>query len=140
MKRGKKILICGPNANTMRGLIGGLSYSWQGNNVETFTTSYNTILKAMQNKFGVENIIYEPGVTYAEKEEWYVENTPEIEKVIEKAGAADYIMVCICEISYAETTGNIKDLHITHNQKRLVKAEQTVGKPVILIMKQGRHR
>lgn len=140
LKRGKKILICGPNANTMRGLNGGWSYSWQGNNVETFTTSYNTILKAMQNKFGVENIIYEPGVTYAEKEEWYVENTPEIEKVIEKAGAADYIMVCIGENSYAETTGNINDLNLSHNQKSLVKAVQTVGKPVILILNQGRPR
>ena len=108
--------------------------------METFTTSYNTILKAMQNKFGVENIIYEPGVTYAEKEEWYVENTPEIEKVIEKAGAADYIMVCIGENSYAETTGNINDLNLSHNQKSLVKAVQTVGKPVILILNQGRPR
>lgn len=79
--------------------VGGVIHG--GKYVETFTTSYNTILKAMQNKFGVENIIYEPGVTYAEKEEWYVENTPEIEKVIEKAGAADYIMVCIGENSYA---------------------------------------
>lgn len=140
LQRGKKILICGPNANTMRGLNGGWSYSWQGNNTEKFTTSYNTIVKAMQNKFGIENIIYEPGITYAEKEEWYVENTPEIAKVIEKAKTADYIMVCIGENSYAETTGNINDLNLSQNQKNLVKAVQTLGKPVIIVLNQGRPR
>lgn len=140
LKQGKKILVCGPNANTMRGLNGGWSYSWQGNNVEDFTSSYNTILDAMRNKFGEKNIIYEPGVTYNEKDDWYVENIPEIEKVVEKAKEADYIVVCVGENSYAETTGNINDLNLSPNQKDLVRMLEKTGKPVVLILNQGRPR
>lgn len=140
LERGKKILVCGPNANTIRGLNGGWSYSWQGNNVEDFTVSYHTILDAMRNKFGQSNIIYEPGVSYDEKGEWYAEKEPEIEKVIKKSGEADYILVCIGENSYAETTGNINDLNLSSNQKRLVKALSETGKPLILILNQGRPR
>lgn len=140
LKLGKKILVCGPNANTMRGLNGGWSYSWQGNNVGNFTTSYNTILDAMRNKFGESNIIYEPGVTYDEGGEWYAENIPEIEKAVEKARNVDYILVCIGENSYAETTGNINDLNLSENQKQLVKMLDKTGKPIILILNQGRPR
>jgi beta-glucosidase len=64
---GKKILVAGPNAHTMRGLNGGWSYTWQGSGTEKFTERFNTILEALQNKFGKENIVYEPGVTYNER-------------------------------------------------------------------------
>lgn len=140
LKQGSKILVCGPNANSMRCLNGGWSYSWQGNKVETFTTSYNTILKALQNKFGNESIVYEPGVTYDETGDWQKENTPEIGKALHAAANAEYIIVCVGENSYAETTGNINDLNLSKNQKELVLAMEATGKPVIMVLNEGRPR
>lgn len=137
---GKKILVCGPNADTMRGLNGGWSYSWQGSNVQSFSSSYSTILSAMRDKFGSENIIYEPGVTYNEEGDWQMENTPEIDRAVARAADVDYILACIGENSYAETIGNIADLSLSSNQSALVKALQQTGKPVILILNQGRPR
>ncbi len=140
LQRGKKILVCGPNANTMRGLNGGWTYTWQGTNTEAFTTNYHTILKAMQNKFGTGNIIYEPGVEYAPYGDCEREKTPEIEKAVKAAAHADYILACVGENSYAETSGNIMNLHLSENQTELVKQLAATGKPVILILNQGRCR
>lgn len=140
LKAGSKILVCGPNANSMRCLNGGWSYSWQGDRVDSFTTSYNTILEAFQNKFGKKYITYEPGVTYNEKGDWQSENTPEINKTLNAAANVDYIIVCVGENSYAETTGNINDLNLSKNQKDLVMAMEGTGKPVILVLNQGRPR
>ncbi|MFA5441487.1 MAG: glycoside hydrolase family 3 N-terminal domain-containing protein [Bacteroidales bacterium] len=140
LPKGKKILVAGPNANTMRGLNGGWSYTWQGSGIDRFTEQFNTILEAMQNEFGSGNIIYEPGVLYNEQGFWTMEHEPEIEKSVAAAAGADYIMVCIGENSYCETTGNINDLHISQNQANLVKALAATGKPVILILNQGRPR
>lgn len=65
LAKGKKILVTGPNANSMRTLNGGWSYSWQGDKADMCAEEYNTILEAFVNKFGAENVIYEPGVTYS---------------------------------------------------------------------------
>ena len=76
LPKGKKILVAGPNANTMRGLNGGWSYTWQGSGIDRFTEQFNTILEAMQNEFGSGNIIYEPGVLYNEQGFWTMEHEP----------------------------------------------------------------
>lgn len=140
LKKGSKILVCGPNSNTMRGLNGGWSYTWQGSNTEKFTAQYNTILEAMQLKFGKENIVYEEGVSYNNQGNWQEELTPEIDKAVAAAAGVDYILVCIGENSYAETSGNIVDANLSQNQKELVLALQKTGKPVIMILNQGRPR
>ena len=140
LPKGKKILVAGPNANTMRGLNGGWSYTWQGSGSERFTEQFNTILEGLQNKFGKENIVHEPGVTYNETAFWTEENEPEIEKAVAAAAQADYIVVCIGENSYCETTGNIPNLFISPNQASLVKALAKTGKPVVIILNEGRPR
>ena len=112
----------GPNANSMRTLNGGWSYTWQGSNVEALSDSYNTILEAFTNKFGQENVVYEPGVTYNDKGNWWEENQPEIEKAVAAAAGVDYIVACIGENSYCETPGNLTNLFLTENQRNLVKA------------------
>ena len=140
LHKGKKILVAGPNAHTMRGLNGGWSYTWQGSGIDRFTAHFNTILKALENKFGKENVIYEPGVTYNEMAFWTEEHEPEIEKAVAAAELADYIVVCIGENSYCETTGNIPNLFISPNQADLVKALAKTGKPIIMILNQGRPR
>ncbi len=142
LAKGKKILLAGPNANSMRCLNGGWSYSWQGHRADECAQAYNTIYEALCNKFGKENIIYEPGVTYApyKNDNWWEENTPEIKKSVEAARNADVIIACIGENSYCETPGNLTDLNLSANQQNLVKALAETGKPIILILNEGRPR
>ena len=142
LAKGTKILLAGPNANSMRCLNGGWSYSWQGHLADQCAGAYNTIYESLCNKYGKENIIYEPGVTYApyKNDNWWEENQPEIEKSVAAASRADVIIACIGENSYCETPGNLTDLTMSENQRNLVKALAATGKPVILILNQGRPR
>lgn len=137
---GARILVCGPNADTMRGLSGGWTYSWQGSKVEHFSEPYNTILEAMRGRFGAESVIYEPGVEYDFDANWYVEKEPRIERAVARAAEVDYIVVCVGENSYAETQGSTKDLNLSDNQKALVRALAATGKPLVLILNEGRPR
>ena len=142
LAKGTKILLAGPNANSMRCLNGGWSYSWQGHLADQCAGAYNTIYESLCNKYGKENIIYEPGVTYApyKNDNWWEENQPEIEKSVDAASRADVIIACIGENSYCETPGNLSNLTMSENQRNLVKALAATGKPVILILNQGRPR
>lgn len=135
-----RILVAGPNANSMRTLNGGWSYSWQGEKTEEFAEQYNTILEAMQNKFGASNVLYEPGVTYNMEGQYYEENEPEIEKAVRAASGVDYIVLCIGENSYCETPGNLDELTLSPNQTNLALALQKTGKPVVLVLNEGRPR
>ena len=142
LAKGKKILLAGSNANSMRCLNGGWSYSWQGHRADDCAQAYNTIYEALCNKYGKENIIYEPGVTYApyKNDNWWEENAPEIEKSVAAAAQADVIIACVGENSYCETPGNMNDLTMSTNQRNLVKALAATGKPVVLVLNQGRPR
>ena len=142
LAKGTRILLAGPNANSMRCLNGGWSYSWQGHLADQCAGAYNTIYESLCNKYGKENIIYEPGVTYApyKNDNWWEENQPEIEKSVAAASRADVIIACIGENSYCETPGNLSNLTMSENQRNLVKALAATGKPVILILNQGRPR
>lgn len=140
--KGTKILLSGPNANSMRCLNGGWSYSWQGHRADEFAGAYHTIYEALCDKFGTQNIVYEPGVTYApyKNDNWWEENEPEIDKAVKAAAGVDVIVACIGENSYCETPGNMNDLTLSANQRNLVKALAGTGKPVVLILNQGRPR
>ena len=134
-----RILLCGPNADTMRGLSGGWTYSWQGSNVEKLSEPYHTIFEAMQQRFS--NVVYEPGVEYdLSSSDWWAEKAPEIEKAVAASADVDYIVCCVGENSYAETTGSTRDLLLSENQRNLVKALAATGKPVILVLNEGRPR
>lgn len=142
LRKGTKILLAGPNANSMRCLNGGWSYSWQGHRADEFAGAYHTIYEALCDKFGTQNIVYEPGVTYApyKNDNWWEENEPEIDKAVKAAAGVDVIVACIGENSYCETPGNMNDLTLAANQRNLVKALAGTGKPVVLILNQGRPR
>ena len=142
LSKGKKLLITGPNANSMRTLNGGWSYSWQGDkaDLEQCGARYNTILEAFINKFGADNVRYEAGVTYKQGGNWWEENEPEIGKAVAAAAGADLIVACIGENSYCETKGNINELTISANQRNLVKALAQTGKPIIIVLNEGRPR
>ena len=136
----RKILLTGPNANQMRCLHGGWSYTWQGSKAEDLSEKYNTIYEALCNKYGKENIILEQGVTYDEGKAYYDENEPQIDKAVKAAAGADVIIACIGENSYTETPGNLNDLWLSKNQRNLVKELAKTGKPIILVLNEGRPR
>ena len=140
LAKGKKILLTGPNANQMRCLHGGWSYTWQGSKAEDLSEKYNTIYEALCNKYGQENIILEQGVTYKEQGAYYEENEPQIDKAVAAAAQADVIIACIGENSYTETPGNLNDLWLSENQRNLVKALSKTGKPIVLVLNEGRPR
>ena len=140
LAKGKKILLTGPNANQMRCLHGGWSYTWQGSKAEDLSEKYNTIYEALCNKYGKENIILEQGVTYNENGAYYDENAPEIDKAVAAAAKADMIIAVIGENSYTETPGNLTDLWLSENQRNLVKELAKTGKPIILVLNEGRPR
>lgn len=140
LQHGKKILLTGPNANQMRCLNGGWSYTWQGHRADEFAGKYNTIYEAFCNEYGKENVILNQGVTYNEKGKYWEENEPQIQGAVDAAKDADVIVACIGENSYTETPGNLTDLWLSENQRNLVKALAQTGKPVILVLNEGRPR
>ena len=140
LAKGKKILLTGPNANQMRCLDGGWSYTWQGHRTDEFAGKYNTIYEAFCNQYGKENVILNQGVTYNEKGKYWEENEPQIQDAVNAAKDADVIVACIGENSYTETPGNLTDLWLSENQRNLVKELSKTGKPVILVLNEGRPR
>ena len=146
LQTGAKVLVVGPNANSMRTLNGGWTLSWQGEKADVYAGEYNTILEAVIQRAGHARISYEPGVTYKTADPptidilYWEENKPEIEKAVAAARKVDYILLCIGENSYAETPGNLSDLTLSRNQLQLAKALTATGKPVILVLNEGRDR
>lgn len=139
LKPGTKILVTGPNANSMRTLNGGWSYTWQGD-ADRYAQEFNTIYEALQQKFGAGNVSFEPGISYKMSGAWWEENEPRIQQAVDAARRADVIVACVGENSYCETPGNLDDLNLSGNQKDLVKALAKTGKPIVLILNEGRPR
>ena len=152
LAKGTKILLTGPNANQMRSLNGGWSYTWQGSKAEDLSEKYNTIYEALSQKFGKENVVLNQTVTYDENGQYYDENVDASQLSVEQAqlvegstlktaaASCDVIVACIGENSYTETPGNLSDLWLSENQRALVKALQKTGKPIVLILNEGRPR
>ena len=140
LQHGKKILLTGPNANQMRCLDGGWSYTWQGHRTDEFAGKYNTIYEAFCNQYSKENVVLNQGVTYNETGKYWEENEPQIQGAVDAAKNVDVIVACIGENSYTETPGNLTDLWLSENQRNLVKELAKTGKPVILVLNEGRPR
>ena len=140
ISKNAKILVTGPNANSMRSLNGGWTYTWQGNMTNEIAQQYNTILEAATNKFGKDNITYVQGVAYKEKGQYYEDTVTGIDAAVQAAANADYVLLCIGENSYTETPGNLVDLSLSDNQLALANAMIKTGKPVIFVLNEGRPR
>jgi len=141
LKQGTKILVTGPNGNSMRCLNGGWSYTWQGSATDEFTEGYNTIYEALAEKFGASRVRYVAGVSYDDDSpDWQREKDINIPAAVAAARAADVVVACIGENSYCETPGNMDDLNLSANQQELVKALAKTGKPIVLVLNEGRPR
>lgn len=135
-----KILVTGPNANSMRTLDGAWSYSWQGEKVEQFASQYHTILKALQLKAGKENVSYVPGVSYKMDGKYFEEYADQLDEAVAAAKDADVVVLCLGENSYTETPGNLSDLYLSDLQTELAQKLAATGKKIILVLNEGRPR
>ncbi|WP_443946187.1 glycoside hydrolase family 3 N-terminal domain-containing protein [Pedobacter sp. AW1-32] len=140
LKKGMKLLVTGPNANSMRTLNGAWTYSWQGEKVEEFAKDYNTIVEALQKKNGVSNVTFVPGVSYKMDGKYFEDFEDKLEETIAAAKNADVVILCLGENTYTESPGNLSDLYISDNQTELAKRIAATGKPVVLILNEGRPR
>ncbi|MEP6926712.1 MAG: glycoside hydrolase family 3 N-terminal domain-containing protein, partial [Ginsengibacter sp.] len=140
LPKNAKVLVTGPNGNSMRTLNGGWTYTWQGEKTDEYAEKYNTILEAVQKKFGAANVTYEKGVAYNMKGKYDEDSVADMNAAIDAAAKADYILLCIGENSYTETPGNLNDLSLSDNQLALANAMIKTGKPVIFILNEGRPR
>jgi len=140
LKKGAKVLVTGPNANSMRSLNGGWTYTWQGDKTDEYGARYNTILEALQKKFGTNNVVYSQGVAYKANGQYFEDTIVNIDAAVKAAASVDYVLLCVGENSYTETPGNLNDLNLSENQIALANALYKTGKPVVLILNEGRPR
>ncbi|SFB82705.1 beta-glucosidase [Flexibacter flexilis DSM 6793] len=140
LAKNKKVFVTGPNANSMRTLNGGWSYSWQGEKVEDFAGQYNTILEAIQNEVGKANVQYAAGVSYKMTGSYYEEFADKLEEAVAQAAQSDVIVVCVGENSYTEKPGDLNDLYLSDLQTTLVQRLAATGKPVVVVLNEGRPR
>jgi beta-glucosidase len=132
LKKNIKVLVTGPTANTLRSLDGGWSYNWQGDLADQLAVGKNTIFKAIQQKIGKENVTYQAGASF--------DQLQNIDDVVSAAKNADAIVLCLGELSYTENVGNIDDLSIPAAQTQLALELAKTGKPIILVLAEGRPR
>jgi len=140
LKKDVKVLVTGPNSNSMRTINGGWSYSWQGEKVEEFAEDYHTFLEAIQNKIGHRNVKHVDGVSYDFAGKYYMEKDIDIQKAVQAAKSVDYILLFLGENSYCEKPGDLHDLYISDNQRDLALALAETGKPIVLVLNEGRPR
>ncbi|MGM0496880.1 MAG: glycoside hydrolase family 3 N-terminal domain-containing protein [Bacteroidota bacterium] len=126
------VLVTGPTANSMTALNGGWTYTWQGKETDKYIEENNTILEAIQKKIGKQNVTYVPGSEF--------DKAVNIEKASRAAQKADHVVLCLGEDAYCEKPGDINDLYLPEAQKELATQIAATGKPVTLILVEGRPR
>ncbi|MFC5285050.1 glycoside hydrolase family 3 N-terminal domain-containing protein [Pedobacter alpinus] len=140
LKKDIKVLVTGPNANSMRTLNGGWSYSWQGEKVDEFAAKYNTIAKAIQNKIGVNKAQFIAGISYKMDGKYFEEYADNMDEAIAAAKDVDVVVLCLGENTYTETPGNLSDLYVSEMQTEYAKKLAATGKPIVLVLNEGRPR
>ena len=143
LKEGTRLLVCGPNADNLRGMNGGWTYTWQGNRTNELTQQmggYPSFQQALKQRFGEQNVTYVEGVHWDEQDFDLDRLADDWSRVPSAARNADVIICCVGENSYCETPGNINDLNLSPNQKQLIRTLAQTGKPVVLVLAEGRPR
>lgn len=134
LSKNKKILIAGPSAQSISALNGCWSYTWQGKDEQWYPADSKTIYQAFTDKLGAANVITTTGKGFDNVLNY------DAKTLTAAASGVDAIVLCIGENAYAESPGNIRDLALPNDQVALVNAAAATGKPVILILTEGRPR
>jgi len=143
LKKGTKILVCGPNADNLRGMNGGWSYTWQGERTNELAPQmghYSTFQEALKEHFGADNVRYLQGVRWDSRNFDLDHRADDWNQLIQAAREADVVVSCVGENSYCETPGNINDLTLSDNQREMVHRLAEAGKPIVLVLTEGRPR
>ncbi len=143
LNEGTRILVCGPNADNLRGMNGGWSYTWQGertNELAPMMGQYPTFQQALKERFGEANVQYLQGVQWDAKDFNLDAQADDWGQLTAAARRADVVIACVGENSYCETPGNINDLNLSANQKEMIRILAQTGKPVVLVLAEGRPR
>jgi beta-glucosidase len=147
LARNRKVLVTGPTADSLISLNNGWSYVWQGSEESLYPTDRPTIRGAIAAKVGAGNLSYVPGTRITRPPGSTSNNTPtdveaevDIPAAVRAAGAADVVVLCLGEGSYTETPGNITDLTLSEPQLKLAEAIAATGKPIVLVLVEGRPR
>ncbi|APF18717.1 glycoside hydrolase family 3 domain protein [Caldithrix abyssi DSM 13497] len=132
LQKDVKILVTGPTANSRAYLNGGWTYTWQGDDERYYPAHYKTILQAITEKAGQRNVVYVQGAD--------IETQKDMGEAVQKARDVDVIVACLGEATYCETPGNINDLHLPAVQRELIHQLARTGKPIVLVLVEGRPR
>jgi beta-glucosidase len=145
-----KYLLTGPNAGSIRPLLGGWSYSWQGEKSvrSDFGGKYNTIAKAINNSLvtGGGHLTYSPGVeyNYSFDAKYWEEYEVNIQAAANAVAGVDAVILALGENSYTEKPGDLNDLALSPLQVKLAKAiiaaAAVAKKKVVLVLNEGRPR
>ena len=128
------LLVAGPAARSITALNGCWSYTWQGNQEQWYPAGSKTIAAALTDKLGADHVTTTAVAGF--------DNPANYDTAALKTAAAgvDVIVLCLGENAYAESPGNIRDLALPENQLSLARAAAATGKPVILVLTEGRPR
>ncbi|HMN49702.1 MAG TPA: glycoside hydrolase family 3 N-terminal domain-containing protein [Ignavibacteriaceae bacterium] len=132
LSKNLKVLVTGPTANMLSVLNGGWTITWQGNEETLYPQEKNTLLEAIQNKIGKDNVTYIEGTSF--------DKDINTKLAVAETKNADAVILCLGEPTYCETPGNIFDLTLNKAQLDLANKIVETGKPVILVMLEGRPR
>jgi len=132
LAKDRKVLVTGPTADSLIALSNGWTYVWQGNNISLYPKDRPTVLQAIRSKVGDDKVTYVPGVSF--------DKEIDIDAAVKAAQQANVAVVCIGESSYTETPGNITDLTLSEPQLKLAERIEATGKPVVLVLVEGRPR
>ena len=146
LAKNRKVLVTGPTANSLIPLNNGWTYVWQGSEESLYPKDRPTILQAVEGKVG-KNMTYVPGTKFTRPPNSPSGSTPtsveeevDIAASVRAAHDADVIVLCLGEGSYTETPGNITDLTLGEPQLKLAEAIEATGKPVVIVLVEGRPR
>jgi len=132
LNKNQQVLVTGPTANSMSALNGGWSYTWQGLETDRYIEAHHTILEAVEQTIGTENVRYASGSGF---------DTPtSTREALRLARTVDHVILCLGENAYCETPGNINDLYIPEAQQQLARQLAQTGKPITLVLVEGRPR
>lgn len=147
LPKNKKVLVTGPTADSMISLNNGWTYVWQGSEESLYPKDKPTIRRAIEEKLGAKNVTYVPGTRIIRKPGSASNNNPtdidqevDIKKAVDEAKDSDIVVLCLGEGSYTEHPGNISDITLPEIQLKLAEAIIATGKPVVLVLAEGRPR
>jgi beta-glucosidase len=147
LAKGQKVLVTGPTADSMISLNNGWSWVWQGSEESLYPKDKLTIRKAVEAKLGGKNVEFVQGTRITRPPNSPSNSTPtdidvevDVAKAVNAARNSDVVVLCLGEGSYTETPGNITDLTLPETQLKFAEAIIATGKPVVLVMVEGRPR